>query len=42
LYSNFNNINNAKDKSVLQMYPDIPKSVEDYGMTAQIGLRLKI
>jgi hypothetical protein len=42
LYSNFNNINNAKDKSVLQMYPDIPRSVEDYGMTAQIGLRLKI
>jgi len=50
LYSNLNNINgryapmfmkNARDVSVLQMYPNIPTSIEDYGMTAEFGLRLK-
>ena len=51
LYSNLNNINgryapmfmkNARDMNVLQMYPKIPRSIEDYGMTAEFGLRLKI
>ena len=51
LYGNLNNINgryaplfmkNAKDMSVLQMYPDIPKSIEDYGMTAEMGFRIKL
>ena len=51
LYSSINNISgrsspmfmkNARDLSVLQMYPDIPKSIEDYGMTAEVGIRMKI
>ena len=51
LYSSINNISgrsapmfmkNARDMSVLQMYPDIPKSIEDYGMTAEVGIRMKI
>ena len=51
LYGNINNINgkyaplfmkNARDMSVLQMYPDIPKSIEDYGMSAEVGFRVRL
>ena len=41
-YGNINNINKAKDTTVLQMYPDIPKTIEDYGVSAEFGIRLKI
>jgi hypothetical protein len=39
LYGNINNLNGAQDLSRLQMYQDIPTSMQAYGMTADIGLR---
>lgn len=42
IYANINNLNNAKDESVLQMYPDVPRYIEIYGTTAEIGFRVKI
>jgi hypothetical protein len=39
LYGNVNNLNSAQDLSRLQMYPDIPTSMQAYGMTADFGLR---
>ena len=39
LYGNINNLNSARDLSLLQMYPDIPTSMQAYGMSADIGLR---
>jgi len=39
LYGSVNNLNGAKDQSVLQMYSDIPTSLQEYGMTADLGLR---
>ncbi len=42
LYGNLSNLNNARDESILQMYPDIPKSLEQYGMVAEIGLRWQL
>jgi len=39
LYGDINNLNGAKDASVLQMYPKTPRSMELYGMTADIGIR---
>jgi len=42
LYGNINNLNNARDYNVLQMYPEIPRSAETYGMTADIGIRWQL
>ena len=42
LYGSINNINNEKDKNVLQMYPNIPKYIEQYGTRAELGLRIRI
>jgi len=42
LYGNINNLNNAKDVNVLQMYPDIPRTLEHYGMMAELGLRWQL
>ena len=42
LYANISNVNNARDESVLQKYPDIPKSLEQYGMIAEVGLRWQL
>jgi TonB-dependent receptor len=42
LYANLNNLNGAQDKSVLQLYPNIPKTIEEYGMTAELGLRWQL
>ncbi len=39
LFGNVTNLNNARDLNVLQKYPNIPKSIEEYGMTAELGLR---
>ncbi len=39
LYGNISNINGERDNSVLQMYPEISKKVETYGMAANMGLR---
>lgn len=39
LYGNVTNLNNARDRNVLQKYPNIPTSIEEYGMTAELGLR---
>ncbi|MGC8595554.1 MAG: TonB-dependent receptor [Candidatus Kryptoniota bacterium] len=40
LYGDLNNINGAKDVSVLQL-ARVPQSIQDYGMTADVGLRWK-
>jgi hypothetical protein len=42
LYCNVNNINGARDFSVLQMYSDIPTSAQSYDMTAEVGLRWQL
>ena len=42
LFGDLNNLNNEKDSNVLQMYPNIPRSMEMYGMTADIGLRWQL
>jgi TonB-dependent receptor len=42
LYGDVNNLNGAKDYVVLQMYPQIPRSAQTYGMTADIGLRWRL
>ncbi|MDZ7271827.1 MAG: TonB-dependent receptor [candidate division KSB1 bacterium] len=42
LYGDVNNLNRERDFNVLQMYPDIPRSAETYGMTADIGLRWQL
>lgn len=42
IYANINNLNNAKDQSVLQMYPNAPRYIERYGTTANIGFRIKL
>ena len=39
LYCSLNNINSQKDKNVLQMYKDIPQSIQSYGMTATLGMK---
>jgi len=41
LYGNINNLNNAKDESVIQG-GGVPQSLQDYGMTANLGVRLKL
>jgi TonB-dependent receptor len=42
VYGNMNNLNNAKDESMLQMYENIPNSLEHYGMTAELGIRWQL
>ncbi len=42
LYGDVNNLNRERDLRVLQMYPDIPRSAETYGLTADIGLRWQL
>jgi TonB-dependent receptor len=42
LFANLNNINNARDINVLQMYSNIPQSAQSYGMTADVGVRVKL
>jgi TonB-dependent receptor len=42
LYGDVNNLNNERDLNVLQMYPQIPRSTETYGLTADIGLRWQL
>ncbi|NOY59341.1 MAG: TonB-dependent receptor [Calditrichaeota bacterium] len=42
IYGDVNNLNGAQDMSVLQMYPKIPRTMEKYGMTADIGFRFQI
>ena len=42
LYANLSNVNNARDENVLQMYPNIPKSLEQYGMMVELGLRWQL
>lgn len=42
LHGEVNNLNGAKDYNVLQMYPQIPRSAQTYGMTANVGLRWQL
>ena len=42
LYGNVNNLNGARDQSILQMYSNIPTSMQEYGMTADLGLRWQL
>jgi TonB-dependent receptor len=42
LYANINNLNNAMDKGVLQLYPDIPEDIQAYGLYAELGLRWQL
>ena len=42
VYGNMNNLNNAKDEDMLQMYPNIPRELEHYGMTAELGFRWQL
>lgn len=39
LYGSINNLNGARDFSMLQMYPSIPVSGQVYGMSADLGVR---
>lgn len=41
LYGDLNNINGANDVSVLQI-ARVPQSIQDYGMTADLGIRWKL
>ena len=38
LFGSVNNLNGARDLSVLQMYPGIQQSGQDYDLTAVVGL----
>jgi TonB-dependent receptor len=42
VFGNLNNINGAKDVSVIQAVTGVPKSQQDYGLTADFGIRLKL
>lgn len=42
IFGDLNNINGATDISVIQGGGGVPRSQQDYGMTADIGLRLKL
>lgn len=42
LYGNLNNIGGAKDVSVIQGGTQVPISIQDYGMTANLGLRVEL
>jgi len=39
IFGDLNNLNQERDRNVLQMYPRIPRSAEMYGLTASCGLR---
>jgi TonB-dependent receptor len=39
VYGDVNNLNGERDFNVLQMYSNIPRSAETYGLTANIGIR---
>ncbi|MGE5621075.1 MAG: TonB-dependent receptor [archaeon] len=41
IYGDLNNINGAKDVSVIQGGGGVPRSLQDYGMTADLGIRFK-
>ncbi len=41
IYGNINNINNVKDISLIQNNT-VPKSLQEYGMTADIGIKWKL
>ena len=40
VYADFNNINSANDMQVIQAGP--PTAIEDYGFTADMGVRWKL
>ena len=42
LYAELNNINGENDISVIQAAAGVPASEQDYGMTVDVGLRLKL
>jgi len=42
LYGSLNNINSSRDESVLQLYQNIPRTIEAYGMTGELGLRWQL
>ena len=42
IYADVNNLNGAKDLNILQMYPDTPRTIEMYGMSADAGIRWKL
>ncbi len=42
LFVDFNNLNGERDTTVLQMYPQTPRSIEMYGMSANFGLRWRL
>jgi TonB-dependent receptor len=39
LYGSLYNLNDARDEGVLQMYPEIPTSIQTYGLSSELGLR---
>ncbi|MCU7499493.1 MAG: TonB-dependent receptor [Ignavibacteria bacterium] len=41
IYGDLNNINGAKDVSEIQGGAGVPRSLQDYGMTADLGLRFR-
>lgn len=41
IYGDLNNINGAKDVSEIQGGAGVPRSLQDYGMTADLGIRFK-
>lgn len=42
IYGDLNNINGARDVSVIQGGAGVPSSLQDYGMTADLGIRFKL
>ena len=42
VYGYLNNLNNAKDENMLKMYTDVPRTLEHYGMSAEMGLRWQL
>lgn len=42
LYGEVNNLDGARDTDVLQKYPEILRSAQTYGMTANLGLRWQL
>jgi TonB-dependent receptor len=42
LFANINNLNDAMDEGVLQLYPAIPEDIQAYGLSAELGLRWQL
>ena len=42
LYGDLNNINSEKDVDIIQAPTGVPQAMQDYGMTADLGLRVKL